>query len=267
MKHPLIEIRNAVVYINGGKVLSGIDWTMNDDENWAVVGNNGAGKTTFMKLVFGEIIPVYGGEVRWFGQPELTPLEDIRRKIGFVSAEYQANYSYNLPGWEVVASGLFSSIGLYEDVSRKQKQTALEWMNFLGIERLAHTGFRNMSYGEARRTLLARALVNRPSLLILDEPCTGLDIPTREMFLETLEKLSATQTRVIYVTHHIEEILPIITHVLYLQQGTIYDQGQKEKMLTSAVLSQALDCQVTLRKNAGRYWVTGSLANTKKAAS
>jgi iron complex transport system ATP-binding protein len=255
---PLIKIRNAVVYLNGYKVLSSINWTMLAHENWAVVGNNGAGKTTFMKLVFGDLIPVHGGEVRWFGSPELTPLDQIREKIGFVSAEYQENYRYNLQGWEVVASGLFSSIGIYEKISAKQKQTALEWMDFLGMERLAQTGFKKMSYGEARRTLLARALVNHPSLLILDEPCTGLDIPTKEVFLRTLEKLSATQTRLVYVTHHIDEIMPFMTHLLYLKNGTIYDQGAKEDMLTDAILSEALDCPVTLKKNEGRYWITGS---------
>jgi iron complex transport system ATP-binding protein len=255
---PLIKIRNAVVYLNGYKVLSSINWTMLADENWAVVGNNGAGKTTFMKLVFGDLIPVHGGEVRWFGNPELTPLDQIRGKVGFVSAEYQENYRYNLQGWEVVASGLFSSIGIYEKISAKQKQTALEWMDFLGMERLAQTGFKKMSYGEARRTLLARALVNHPSLLILDEPCTGLDIPTKEIFLRTLEKLSATQTRLVYVTHHIDEIMPFMTHLLYLKNGTVYDQGTKEDMLTDAILSEALDCPVTLKKNEGRYWITGS---------
>jgi iron complex transport system ATP-binding protein len=258
MESPLVKIRDAVVYLNGYKVLSSIDWTMQRQENWAIVGNNGAGKTTFMKLVFGELIPVHGGEVRWFGRPELTPMDQIRPKIGFVSADYQENYRYNIQGWEVVASGLFSSVGIYEKISPSQKQTALEWMDFLGISRLAQTGFRKMSYGEARRTLLARALVNRPALLILDEPCTGLDIPTREIFLQTLEKLSATETRIIYVTHHIDEILPFITHLLYLKNGTIYDQGAKEDMLTDAVLSGALDCPVTLKKNQGRYWITGS---------
>ena len=81
------------------------------------MGNNGAGKTTFMKLVFGELIPVHGGYVRWFGHPELTPMDQIRPKIGFVSAEYQENYRYNILGWEVVASGLFASIGIYEKIS------------------------------------------------------------------------------------------------------------------------------------------------------
>ncbi len=262
MENPLVQIRNALVYLNGHKVLSSIDWTMQSQENWAIVGNNGAGKTTFMKLVFGELIPVHGGEVRWFGRPYLTPMDQIRPKIGFVSAEYQENYRYNILGWEVVASGLFSSIGIYEKITLGQKQTALEWMDFLGIGRLAQTGFRKMSYGETRRTLLARALVNHPTLLILDEPCTGLDIPTKEVFLQALEKLATTQTRMIYVTHHIDEIMPFITHLLYLKDGKIYEQGKKDDMLTDSVLSGALDCPLTLKKNDGRYWITGSRPKT-----
>ena len=117
MESSLVKIRNAVVHVNGYKVLTAIDWTMQSDQNWAIVGNNGAGKTTFMKLVFGELLPVHGGYVRWFGHPELTPMDQIRPKIGFVSAEYQENYRYNILGWEVVASGLFSSIGIYEKIS------------------------------------------------------------------------------------------------------------------------------------------------------
>ena len=114
-----------------------------------------------------------------------------------------------------------------------------------------------MSYGEARRVLLARALVHRPTLLVLDEPCSGLDIPTRERFLETLQKLSR-KTQMIYVTHHIEEILPAITHVLYLKNGAIFRQGNKDAMLQDKVLSEALGYPLTLTPAKGRYWVKGS---------
>lgn len=258
MKPPLIEVKNARVYVNGVRVLDSIDWTMRENENWGVVGNNGAGKTTFMKLIFGELIPVYGGEVTWFGRSDLFPLQEVRDQVGFVSAEYQENYRYNLSGWEVVASGFYSSIGLYEKVTPKQKKTALEWMDFLGISELARTGFQRMSYGEARRVLLARALVPNPRLLILDEPCGGLDIPTRELFLQTLEKLSSTRTRFIYVTHHIEEIIPSTTHILFLKKGGIHAQGKKEDMFREKILSGALGCHITLKKNSGRYWITGS---------
>ena len=230
---------------------------MREKENWAVIGNNGSGKTTFMRLIFGELIPVYGGEVRWFGNQENTPLSEVREKIGYVSAEYQNSYDRPALGWEVVASGHFSSIGLHEEVTPKQKQAAFDSMRYLGIENLSQVPYRQMSYGEARRVLLARAMVRRTRLMILDEPCTGLDIPTRETFLETIEKMSRKRTRMIYVTHRIEEIMPCITHVLCLKNGEIFKQGKKEAIMTSKTLSRALGCSLVIQENSKRYWLAG----------
>ncbi len=229
---------------------------MGEKENWAVIGNNGSGKTTFMKLIFGELIPVYGGEVRWFGNKERTPLSEVREKIGYVSAEYQSNYDRPALGWEVVASGHFSSIGLHEEVTPKQKDAAFDSMNYLGIEYLSRTPYQQMSYGEARRVLLARAMVHRTRLMILDEPCSGLDIPTRETFLNALQKMSLKRTRMIYVTHRIEEIMPCFTHVLYLKNGKIFKQGRKEEMMNSKTLSSALGCSLTIQENSSRYYAT-----------
>ena len=262
MKINLIQVQNATVFVGGHQALTSIDWEMQADENWAVVGNNGAGKTTFMKLVHGELIPIHGGKVQWFSFPHLTPLWEVRKKIGFISAEYQEKYDVNLTGWEVVASGLFASIGLYEKVTQDKQAKALEWMDFLGISHLAELRLRSISYGEARRILLARALVNNPQLLILDEPCSGLDIPSRERFLETLGKLVTTKTRILYVTHHTDEILPFITHVLYLKEGEVFAQGEKTRMLTDKLISGALDCSIQLKKSSGRYWT----ANCKSSA-
>ena len=259
MTNSLIKIRNADVCINGVHVLHSLSWEMTADQNWAVVGNNGAGKTTFMKLLFGELIPMYGGETTWFGVPGLRPLSEIRQHIAFVSAEFQENYSPNLQGWQVVVSGLFHSIGLYgPPVTAEQKKTALQWMDFLDIANLAEKRFHNLSYGEARRILLARALARRPRLLILDEPCAGLDIPTRELFLKTLSKLSESDTRIVYVTHHIDEIMPLITHTLYLKNGRVFLQGEKESMLKGEILSKALGCEISVQKNSERYWITDS---------
>jgi len=264
-KNPsLVEINNADVYLAGHKVLSSIDWTMKANENWAVVGNNGAGKTTFMKLIFGEVIPVYGGGVRLFGARRLTPIWEIREKIGFVSAEFQASYEFNICGLQVVLSGLFSSIGLHREVTEKQRERAHKLMEQLDIGHLANSPFRQLSYGETRRIILARALINRPALLILDEPCAGLDIPTREHFLKTLEKLSAGRTRMIYVTHRIEEILPCITQVLYLKKGRVFAQGDKAAMLKEKVLSRALGCKLRLQESDGRYWIAGAGSSSSK---
>ena len=253
----LVQIKNADVYVGGNKVLNSLSWSMREQENWAIIGNNGSGKTTFMRLIFGELIPVYGGEVRWFGNKEHASLSEVRKKIGYVSAEYQNNYDRPSLGWEVVASGHFSSIGLHEEVTPNQKEAAFNSMRYLGIENLSKTPYRQMSYGEARRILLARAMVRRTRLMILDEPCTGLDIPTREVFLESIEKISRKRSRMIYVTHRIEEIMPCITHVLYLKNGKIFKQGKKEAMMNSKTLSSALGCSLSIQENSKRYWLAG----------
>ena len=252
----LIQIKNATVYRNDTLVLNSMNWTMRSGEHWALVGNNGSGKTTLLKLIFGELLPIDGGSVHWFNSRAWSGLADIRERVGYVSAEYQENYDRNVTGREVVESGFFASIGLWQKVNARQKQRAEECLHLLEIEYLSQKPFRSMSYGEARRVLLARALVHRPTLLVLDEPCSGLDIPTRERFLETLQKLSR-KTQMIYVTHHIEEILPAITHVLYIKEGTIFRQGPKDSMLQDAILSEALGHPLTLHKNNGRYWAAG----------
>ena len=264
MMNWLIRICKADVFLNGKQVLHAVDWTMGHKENWAVVGVNGAGKTSFMKLIFGELIPADGGEVRWFGDEEHGPLSEARKRIGFVSADYQEKYAPTTLGRDVVVSGFFSSIGLYKRANQKQKKTANSWMEFLGIQSLSNEPIGRISYGEARRLLLARALVNRPDLLILDEPCAGLDIPTRERFLQTLEKLAETKTQLIHVTHHIEEILPLTTHVLLLKNGAVFSKGTKNKMLTGPQLSNAFDCHIGLKKKLGRYWITESRPNNPR---
>ena len=252
----LVQIKQATVYLKDTAVLNAIDWTVRSGEHWALVGNNGSGKTTLLKLIFGELLPVDGGTVHWFNSRTWNGLADIREKVGYVSAEYQESYDRNVTGLEVVESGFFASIGLWQKVNARQKQRAEECLHLLEIDHLTDKPFRSMSYGEARRVLLARALVHRPTLLVLDEPCSGLDIPTRERFLETLQKLSR-KTQMIYVTHHIEEIIPAITHILYLKNGTIFGQGKKESMLKDKILSEALGHPLTLHKNNGRYWAAG----------
>ena len=115
----VIRICKADVFLNSKQILYAIDWTMKAKENWAVIGTNGAGKTSFMKLIFGELIPIDGGEVRWFGNDKHIPLSDARKRIGFVSAEYQGEYAPTALGRDVVVSGFFSSIGLYKRANRE----------------------------------------------------------------------------------------------------------------------------------------------------
>jgi iron complex transport system ATP-binding protein len=253
----IVEVKNASTCIQGSQILFDVSWEMMPNENWAIIGNNGAGKSTFIRLVFGDLIPIHSGTVFWFGQRHLIPILEIRKKIGVVSAEYQADYHRNATGLEVALSGFFSSIGLYKKPGHVQTRNAMEWMDYLKISHLSKKRFHSMSYGEARRVLLARALVNQPELLILDEPCSGLDIPSKEVFLRTVEQATKIGTQMILVSHHIEEIIPNITHVLYFKNGKVFKQGPKEEMLKPEIISEALGCQINLKENEGRYWITG----------
>ncbi|MCA9484887.1 MAG: ATP-binding cassette domain-containing protein [Nitrospina sp.] len=257
MSRFLVDVENATVCLKQNPVLKNITWRHRPGENWALIGNNGSGKTTLLKLIFGELLPVEGGRVSWFGSRVWNGLSEIRQRTALVSAEFQQTYDQNLTALEVVVSGFFDSIGLWEKATAAQTKQAREMMRFLGIAPLARQRFFSLSYGERRRVLLARALVFEPDLLVLDEPCTGLDIPTRERFLDSLQKLTATRTRMIYVTHHVEELLPAISHVLYLKKGETLAQGPKKDMLTDKIISKALGCRIRLTEQDGRYWVSG----------
>lgn len=257
MSRFLINIENATVVLKNHTALKNVSWTHRPKENWVLFGNNGSGKTTLLKLIFGELLPIEGGRVSWFGSNVWRGLAEIRERIGFVSAEFQQTYDQNPSALKVVVSGFFSSIGLWEKESPDQTKAAKEMMRFLGIGALASNHFYSLSYGEQRRVLLARALVFKPELLVLDEPCAGLDIPTREGFLAALETLTSTGTRLIYVTHHVEEILPSISHVLYLRKGEVFEQGPKADMLADKTISKALGCAIKLTRHEDRYWVSG----------
>jgi ABC-type molybdenum transport system ATPase subunit/photorepair protein PhrA len=130
----LVQIQNATVYLKDTAALKAVDWTVRPGENWALVGNNGSGKTTLLKLIFGELLPIDGGTVHWFNSRTWNGLAEIRERVGYVSAEYQENYDRNVTGLEVVESGFFASIGLWQKVTGPQKQRAQECLHLLEIE-------------------------------------------------------------------------------------------------------------------------------------
>jgi molybdate transport system ATP-binding protein len=234
----VLQIRDADVFISGSRILHGINWEVKEGEHWAVLGRNGSGKSTLLKLITGELHPAWGGTVQLFGMPELVSLWDIRKMIGLVTPELQADFSYDIAAEAVVLSGFFSEIGDTREASAGQRDVAREWIAFFGLEQLCRRSMLELSYGEKRKVLIARAMVNAPRLLILDEPCNGLDDAARENFLQTLAHLSESGVHVIMITHHLDELIPSLTHALIMDRGKIVAAGEKESILASKQLER-----------------------------
>lgn len=225
----LVEMKNVKVSYHGITVLTGIDWTVKQGEYWAVLGDNGAGKTTLLSLILADNPQAYSNEIYLFGQKrgEGESIWDIKRNIGWISPELQMYYSTNSACLDVICSGFFDSIGIYQNSSPDQQKIALDWMRFLSIPQLANIPFYKISIGQQRLVLLGRALVKSPPLLIFDEPCQGLDISYRQQIINLIDRLcQETPVSLIYVTHYSQEIPRVIDHWLILEEGRI-----KEKRL------------------------------------
>jgi len=216
---PLIEMNSVTVRYDEKCVLNRLDWTVKPGEHWKISGPNGAGKSTLLSLVSGDNSQAYANDISLFGikRGSGESVWDIKKRIGLVSTSLQQDYRVGVTTRIVVISGFFDSIGVYNQFSKSQREIALDWLKMLHMEKHVDTPFRNLSYGEQRLVLLARAMVKQPALLILDEPCQGLDDINREMVLKLIDHLGKTgTTQILYVTHHQEDYLPCITNGLEL---------------------------------------------------
>jgi molybdate transport system ATP-binding protein len=223
---PLIEIEEADVFLDRKKVLHHITWKLCRGQHWVVLGGNGVGKTTFLKLVASEIYPAVGGRVERFGLTARNTIWDLRRHIGCVSPLLQTHYREELTAQEVVASGFFSSIGLMDRVTAAQRRRVRELLDRFELGHLAARRMTQLSFGELRKMLTLRALVHRPRLLILDEPFDGLDAISRRDFAAALLRVAQGGTQLIVVTHHLDDLPRCMTHGLFLESGRITAQGQ-----------------------------------------
>lgn len=221
---PLIEFNHVNVTYQGAEVLRDITWTMRQGEHWAIRGPNGAGKSTLLSLILADNPQVYANEVKIFGLQRGSgeSIWEIKQHIGWVAPEIHMYYPARADCSMVVCSGFFDSVGLYQQVTEEQSRTAAEWMRMLRIDGLAERPFNEVSVGEQRLVLLARALVKQPRLLILDEPCQGLDSAHRARILRLLDALcEQTPVSLLYVTHHRDEVPGVITNVLRLERGRV----------------------------------------------
>jgi molybdate transport system ATP-binding protein len=229
----LIEIRDTTVRYGDLVVLDRVNWAMGRGENWAILGPNGAGKSTLVKIILGENLQAYANPIFLFGRRKGSgeSIWDIKKRIGVVSAELQVQYRKRISAFEVIASGFYDTIGLYQAPTSTQKEVVSRWVDFLDIKELAKEPFNQLSFGQRRMILLARAMVKSPVLLIADEPCHGLDVSNRIKILAVLERIGRTNTRLLYMTDRPEEILNCITHVMRLDRGKVVRQGRKEEIV------------------------------------
>ena len=212
----LVRLTDVDLYVEYRPVLLGVNWQLRAGEHWAVTGPNGAGKSSFLKLLYGDFLPADGGRIERAGYPPSTPIEAWKRRVGFVSPELQADYQVNVSTAQLVASGRHASIGLAEPASSADRRSARRWLRFFELSGQATRRPRELSYGQMRRALLARALAANPRILLLDEPLSGLDPQQRSLIRRLLERLMRRRLSVVMAVHHLEDLPRGITGVLKL---------------------------------------------------
>ena len=218
----LVSMKNVTIKYEETMVLDNVSWTMRTGENWVILGPNGCGKTTLLNLITGDNLQAYANEIYLFGKRRGSgeSIWDIKRRTGIISSDLQIRYRKPITAFEVVLSGFFDSVGLYRDFTREQKETAEQWMEVLGIADKSDRIFNQLSYGEQRMQLLARSMVKTPPILIMDEPCQGLDRTNRQRILAAIEIVGhQSKTNIIYVTHYPHEIPACMTHMLEFEKG------------------------------------------------
>jgi iron complex transport system ATP-binding protein len=246
---------SGVSYIREEKtILNNVHWDVSEGEHWVLLGANGSGKTTLLEIVNGYEFPSKGTvDVLGHRYGEVD-IREVRKRIGYMSQSLFEKLTPRDPLWEAVATGAHGYLRFYENIDPDVKEKALTRLQQVGLLALKDHPIGTLSQGERKKALLARALMNDPELLIMDEPCSGLDMYEREKFLNVVNALGSDAT-LVYVTHHIEEIVPVFTHVAMIRSGAFTAAGEKSDVLTSSNLEETFGVEVRLEWEAERPWV------------
>ena len=257
-KPPILEVAGLTVVRGTTTILGGVDWRVRRGEHWAILGSNGSGKTSLLKSLTGYLSPTSGALTLLGQHYGDTDWRELRLHVGLVTSALQASIPPAEQAIETVVSGKYAQLDLWKQPTRVDRAESLRLLRFVGIAGLAAREWLFLSQGERQRILIARALMARPRLLILDEPCAGLDPVAREEFLRFIEALAGRRggPALVLVTHHVEEITPAFTHALVLRAGSVFAAGPKERTVTSRVLSGAFGTSISVRGSRGRYQAT-----------
>jgi iron complex transport system ATP-binding protein len=260
---PILKVQNLSIHRDGTVILDQLNWEIKKGEHWILMGGNGSGKTSLLSALTGYFSPTEGdidllgerfGEADW---------RELRTAIGIVSSGLRQLMADAEPTLHAVVSGKYAIIDYWGEPKKKDLNEARKLLRMVESEYLSDRPWAVLSQGERQRVLIARALMSRPKLLILDEPCAGLDPVARETFLHFLEKLGRTRNSpaLILVTHHVEEIMPVFSHLLFLKEGKAVCQGSLQDTLDSKNLSKTFGAPVRLRRRGDRYLLESSASN------
>jgi molybdate transport system ATP-binding protein len=221
MKRPgavLVRLNDVDLYVEYRLVLRAVNWQLRRGEHWAVFGANGAGKSSFLKLLYGDLFPAAGGKIVRAGLAAGAPIAEWKKRVGYVSPELQSLYAVDVSVLELVASGRHASIGLAEPLTAADKRTARHWLKFFKLLNVATHRPRELSYGQLRRALIARAMTADPHILLLDEPLTGLDPKQRAAIKRLLGRLMQRRLTFVAAVHNAEDLPRGMTHALRLHK-------------------------------------------------
>ena len=255
---PILEVENLSIRRDGTKILRDVSWRMERGQHWVMLGANGSGKTSLLSALTGYLMPT-SGEISVLGQRYgASDWRELCKQIGLVSSSVRQMMAEDEPALITVASGKFAMIDFWGEPSRTELAAAKRLLQQVECGYIADRPWSVLSQGERQRVLIARALMAQPRLLILDEPCAGLDPAAREHFLQFIQRLGRQKNSptLVLVTHHVEEITPVFSHVLLLKNGRVLAGGEKSAVLNSAILSNTFGTRMKLSHRAGRYSIS-----------
>jgi iron complex transport system ATP-binding protein len=250
----VLEISNLRIQRGGTVILDDIHWRVGLGEHWVILGANGSGKTSLLSALTGYLMPT-AGEITVLGRRYgHSDWRELRKEIGLVSSSIRQLMADTEPALETVVSGKFAMIDFWGKITAADRARGLRILRQIECGHLARRPWAVLSQGERQRVLIGRALIARPRLLILDEPCAGLDPAAREHFLQFLQRLGRRRNSptLVLVTHHVEEIVPVFSHVLILKAGRLLAAGRKNETLNGQLLSRAFGAKLRLSKRGGR---------------
>ena len=252
---PVIELSNLTIQRDETKILREVNWRINRGEHWVVLGGNGSGKTTLLSALTGYFTPSKG-EIDFLGERYgQVHLPTLRRKLGLVSSTVRQMMADDEPALNSVITGKYAMIDLWGKPKPSDCEEARKILRRIRCEHLADRPWGVLSQGERQRVLIGRALMARPEVLLLDEPCAGLDPAARENFLQFIDDLGqrCSAPTLVLVTHHVEEITPVYSHVLLLRDGLVLACGCKSQIMTTCLMAETFGNDVKLKKNSGRF--------------